>query len=202
MIIQTPRLCNDVAFLPPQKDHPNSISCSPILSEAEIPAYESDLAAASAAAASVDSQTQNPFEKQEHSKARPTIGGIEVGARKYVPQGKEIEKSAIVGGGKETYVETIADSMGKLLSAEEMKKMGLGDPQTVQRLKKRLDEMAGDSGWKLEVYDTPRGREYRGVIGDDEDESTGKEDKTGDVSNGDEQEEKGSEETYKEKDEL
>lgn len=49
MVIQTPRLCNDVAFLPPQKDSPNSISCMPILDETQIDDYKRDMSALRAA---------------------------------------------------------------------------------------------------------------------------------------------------------
>lgn len=212
MVIQTPRLCNDVAFLPPQKDSPNLISCTPILSPEEVPAYRSEVANADASAkAAVGERIPNPFGTPEQSESLASIGGITVGARKWIPEGKEIEKTAIVGGGKETYIETIADSFGKLLSPEQLVKMGLGDPKTVERLKKELDKIAGDKEWKLEVFDTPRGKQYRGVIGDDDDvkgEDKGNEDGKGGGSsngNGDKEEEEGhegSEEEYKAKDEL
>ena len=78
----------------------------------------------------------------------------------------KIEKSAIVGGGKETYIDTVASSDGRVLSEEEMKKLGLGDPRAVEKLKKELEKIAQGQQWKLDVIDTPRGREYRGIIGD------------------------------------
>ncbi|GAB7352708.1 hypothetical protein MBLNU459_g3064t1 [Dothideomycetes sp. NU459] len=211
MVIQTPRLCNDIAFMPPQKDSPNEISCSPILSQAQIPGYESDLAAdleaAAAAAAALGDQVVNPFQEvppKTIPRAPPMIGGIALGANKWIPKEQKIEKSAIVGGGKETYVETIADSMGKLLSPEKLKAMGLGDAKSVEKLKKELEKIAGGQGWKLEVFDTPQGREYRGVLlGDDDpsdDDKAKKEDGHVGEDNADEAQDKtqeGSEETYK-----
>ncbi|THX24507.1 hypothetical protein D6C77_08106 [Aureobasidium pullulans] len=206
MVIQTPRLCNDVAFQPPQKDRANKIACSPILAEDQVPEYEagiaaaSDILAATAPNPTVDSQSKGPI----------NIGGITVGAHKWVPEGSKIEKSAIVGGSKEKFVETIADSFGKAMSAEELKRLGLGDAKSVEKLKKELEKIAGGQGWELKVFDTPDGREYRGVLlGDDEDDSakqetaqtTGaKKDEskpTKDVPSDDEQKPEGSEETYK-----
>jgi len=167
MVIQTPRLCNDVAFQPPHKDHPNLITCSAILSPADVPAFQSEIAASATAA--IASRFPNPFEP-DRSDAPQEVGGIVIGGHKWVPEGQEIEKSAIVGGGKETYVDTIANSMGKMYSTEQLQKLGVGDLKTVDRLKKELDKIAGDKGWKLEVFDTAHGREYRGVIGDEEEE--------------------------------
>ncbi|TKA65467.1 hypothetical protein B0A55_09283, partial [Friedmanniomyces simplex] len=178
MVIQTPRLCNDVAFLPPQKDQPNTISCSPVLADDEVEDYEHDLrtlkraeeqatiweanaeAAAALGASSADYHT--PLQ---------IVGDILVGGHELVPEGTKIEKSAIVGGGKETYIDTIASSDGtRILGADEIKKLGLGNPEAVEKLKKELEKIAQGQQWKLDVIDTPRGREYRGIIGDEEEE--------------------------------
>lgn len=40
MVVETPRLCNDVAFQPPQKDEANSITCRPVLLPEEAETYE------------------------------------------------------------------------------------------------------------------------------------------------------------------
>lgn len=200
MVIQTPRLCNDVAFAPPQKDSPNKISCSPILLPDEVADYEEDVLQAVKPPV-LEDQIPNPFE-QAQTKVPPSIGGIVLGAHKWVAADEKVQKSAIVGGGKETYVETIADSMGKLLSPDQLKQAGLGDAKSVEKLKKELEKIAGGQGWKLEVFDTPRGREYRGVLlGDEEDEENkekGNEKEKGKVKEkGDDEGENGSEETYK-----
>lgn len=181
MVIQTPRLCNDVAFMPPQVDSPNPITCSPILSHDEVPAYEAEVADAKAHAEIVE-QIANPFghpeEDNKHTAAgaAPTVvGGYTLGAHAYIPSTHTLEKSTIVGGGKETFIETIADSLGKTLTAETLKKYGLGDAKDVENLKKELEKIAKGKGWKLDVFDTPRGREYRGVVEDaDEEEGKGK----------------------------
>ena len=134
------------------------------------------------------------------------VGDIVIGGHAIVPEGTKIEKSAIVGGGKETYIDTIASSDGKVLPEDEMKKLGLGDPRAVEKLRKELEKIAQGQEWKLDVIDTPRGREYRGIIGNEEDEKDGKKsggDKAGkkakqDSDDGDDKAEKheGSEEEY------
>lgn len=169
MIIQTPRLCQDVAFLPPKVDEPNPITCSLILAEDQIDDYKADMASIRKASKAAASAAQKPYPP-----LRQVVGDIEIGAHNIVPRDVKIEKSAIVGGGKVTYVDTIASSDGKLLSREELKKYGLGDPGDVEQLKKELELRAQGEEWKLVVIDTPRGREYRGIIGasDDEDDET------------------------------
>jgi protein OS-9 len=207
MVIQTPRLCNDVAFQPPRKDRANKIACSPILDQDQVPEYEAAIAAASDILAA---DIPNPLADSQ-PKAPVTIGGITVGARRWIPEGSKIEKSAIVGGGKEKFVETIADSFGKAMSATELKRLGLGDAKDVESLKKELEKIAGGQGWELKVFDTPDGREYRGVLlGDEEPDSAQKE--TAEAtdtkkveskpnndapSDDDQKKQEGSEETYK-----
>ena len=175
MVIHTPRLCNDVAFLPPQKDRPNPISCSPILAESEVDQYEKDLEAMKAA-----ERDANMWEAKAEAAAAMAgpafppsmqiVGDILVGGYTLVPPGKEIEKSAIVGGGKETYVDTIASSDGKTMNKDELEKLGLGDTKGVEKLKSDMEKLAQGQFWKLDVVDTPQGRKYRAIIGDEEEE--------------------------------
>lgn len=182
MVIQTPRLCNDVAFLPPQKDQAHAISCSPILADIDdIETYERNLQAiksleqdlkVAAAAAKEKAAAASP-----HAPPPPTIqivGDIVVGGHSIVPEDVTLEKSAIVGGGKETFIETLMSSDGgKLLSVEDLKKLGVGDPKVLDELKKKMEEMAKGQSWKLDIIDTPHGREYRGIVGDGDEEEEG-----------------------------
>lgn len=180
MVIQTPRLCNDVAFLPPQKDQPNAITCSPILKDDQIEDYERNLKAAISAEqeAKIWEATQEAAaalgDDAAAQELEPMVGDIFVGERRLVPEGIKLEKSAIVGGGKETYVDTVASSDGRVLTKDEMEKLGLGDPKAIEKLRKELEKIAQGQNWKLDVIDTPRGREYRGIIGDEDEEEQGK----------------------------
>ncbi|KAH7124151.1 glucosidase II beta subunit-like protein-domain-containing protein [Dendryphion nanum] len=172
MVIYTNRLCHDVAFLPVQENLAHPISCQPVISESERPAWE--LRQIEEDQRDRDRllaiENENPLREMTEgadgaTKRRPTIGGIEVGAKILVgSEGKVIEKSVIAGGGKEVYVGTVADSAGNQMSVAEMKKLNINDPKDVEELKKNLKEYAGERGWKLDLVDTPRGRQFRGVI--------------------------------------
>lgn len=192
MVIDTPRLCHDVAFLPPQKNLAHSITC-----RAVIPATDADEWTAAtleaklreterllALAESEDNANTNPLRDmtdglEGSTKRGPIIGGIEVGAQALVgSKGKVIEKSVVVGGGKETFIGTVASSDGTQMSKDEMKRLKIPDPKDVEKLKNNLRKLAGKKGWKLDLVDTPRGREFRGIIeAEDADEETSKEGK-------------------------
>lgn len=179
MVIQTPRLCNDVAFLPPQKDQPNSIVCQPILPPGDVEQYKQDLELVKESI-----RLSEELFEQEHGAADNTrdtlppmhlVGGIVVGGHNIVPRDLKLEKSAILGG-KETLVATVARSDGPEMSKDDLKKLGLSEPKDMERLREKLNEMAGPKEWKLQVIDTPRGREYRGIIDEDADEDQEKPD--------------------------
>ena len=100
-----------------------------------------------------------------------------------------------------------------------MKKLNIADPKDVETLKGNLKKLAGKKGWKLDLVDTPRGREFRGIIdAEDQDDvdkkgkmgnSKGKDDKGAGMRREEEQEaeqeeeeeeqeeQEGSEEVYK-----
>nr|POF12975.1 protein os-9 like [Quercus suber] len=185
MVIQTPRLCNDVAFLPPQKDAPNSITCQPILATHEIESYERDMQALDAAAsherelwAEAAAATLAGEPLDDAAPLRVVVGDVVIGGGARIPAGVQLEKSVIVGGGKETLIGTVASSVGKSLTDEDLKKLGLGDPKAIKELRKQLETFAEGQNWKLNVVDTPNGREYQGVIGDDDEEEEGAQSQT------------------------
>lgn len=186
MVVDTPRLCHDVAFTPPQENFAHPIICEPVILESEVDAWtEAHVSAKTAAAErliaahnTADDANSNPLrdlaDGLEGSTKRIVVGGIEVGAKTFVgSEGKVIEKSVVVGGGKETFIGTVASSDGKQMSKEEMKKLNIADPKDVETLKGDLKKLAGKKGWKLDLVDTPRGREFKGII-DTEDQDTDK----------------------------
>ncbi|KAL8640687.1 MAG: hypothetical protein Q9226_008717, partial [Calogaya cf. arnoldii] len=82
MVIYTPRLCNDVAFLPPRENKAAPITCQEILaSTSDIPEWRQ--------------RKQNEAERKlvaASSSGRPVVGGIEVGGMKLVgKEGQRIE---------------------------------------------------------------------------------------------------------------
>jgi protein OS-9 len=189
MVLHTPRLCNDVAFQPPQKDAANSISCTPILRPEEAETYVHEQKAYKSAVQEAQIWEANPDAAAAFGMAGEAgddelpvqiVGDIIVGGHAIVPEGVTIEKSGILGG-KDKYIDTIATSGGKTLSKEELKKLGLDGSralENLEKLKKNVEAMAKGEKWKIVVVDTPQGREYRGMVGEDEDDA-GKDQKKG-----------------------
>lgn len=187
MVIQTPRLCNDVAFLPPQIDQPHAIVCQPILQPGDVEQYKKDLEfvketirQSEELLEQAQSTSQSDNEPNAMEEPLQMVGDIIVGGHEIVPRDLKLEKSAIVGGGKETFVATVAKSDGHQLSKAELEKIGLRDSKAVEKLREKLDQLAGTKGWQLDVVDTPRGREYRGIIDDESEEEQKPRDETAD----------------------
>lgn len=98
MVIQTPRLCNDVAFQPPQKDQPNTVSCYPIVVDDDIEDYKRELADIQEAERLFRQETTSTnLDGSSYGLPPAPVGDILVGMHRLVPEGKKIEKSAIVG---------------------------------------------------------------------------------------------------------
>jgi protein OS-9 len=179
MVIQTSRLCKDVAFQPPQTDDPNPVSCYPILAEDEVDEYKNNLAslraadarAKAAAAAAVPEALLKEGAASLAEEKMVLVGDIVLGARQIIPQGYTIEKSAIVGGGKETYVDTLVTSNGpRVLNKAQLEKLGVKSADQIRRvelLQEQLERAANGRPWRLEVFDTPRGRQFVGIHGDE-----------------------------------
>lgn len=216
MIVYTPRLCNDVAFMPPQENFAHAISCQPVLSESEA----NDWTAIDKLEDKVreterlitEHENDSPIRQLEEgaegsAKRGPMIGGIEVGAQSLVgSEGKVIEKSMVVGGGKEKFAGTLVSSDGKMMSAAELKKLNM-DPKDVEKLRKNSQKIAGRLGWRLDLMETPGGREFRLVMEAEEEDVTEKEKGRGMKKEGEEdgaegggedgESREGSEEVYK-----
>jgi len=221
MVISTPRLCSDVAFQPPQDSRPHLITCSPVVSEEQLPAW---LAAKDAREEEQDRELDEKLERVlqglqtgqimfdrdangDIRDAKPlqpqTVGGIVVGGNNIVPKGIKIEKSAIVGGGKETLVATIARSDGFILSDKELRGLKIPGGKEVEAVKKEISKVAQGKAWRLDIVETPRGRELRGIIDEGEDEESppgedGSSEGGGETMEKIEDGEAGSEEGYKE----
>jgi protein OS-9 len=179
MVVETPRLCNDVAFQPPQKDEANSITCRPVLLPEEAETYKHNQKAYKSALQEAQVWEADPAAAAAFGMAGDSdeaavqiVGDIIVGGHAIVPDDVEIQKSGIVGGVKEKFVETIASSWGQqdlTLSKIDMERLGLKDAKAIEKLeklKKELKKKAKGDGWRLDVVDTPHGREYRGIYGE------------------------------------
>lgn len=192
MVIYTPRLCNDVAFQPPQENLAHPISCQPVLSEEEADDWKSSILQDKVRETErllAEHENSNPLRTMDpglegSTKRGPIIGGIEVGAKALVgSEGKVIEKGIIAGGGKHTLLGTLAMSDGTRMSNAELKKLGLSS-DSLDVLIKESKASAGDKEWKLDLYETPRGKhEFRLIEYFDSEEEKGEE-KSGEKKQG------------------
>lgn len=180
MVVYTPRLCNDVAFLPPREERAEGITCREVVPEGKVAEWE---------ARKAREAERKLVGGNENVGGRPIVGGIEVGGMKLVGrEGKRLEMPRDVqpgshghgmhGGGEEGSAVTLVtqesrEKGGKIkrLGDKELKRMGL-DLGVVEAARRELEEVADGKGWRLEVFEIDGGRELRGVV-DNEDEEGG-----------------------------
>jgi len=189
MVINTPRLCNDVAFMPPQVDKPNIITCQEIIDDDKVEEWK---VRKGAHAASQFTAEGAPVEQIK----RLTVGGIVVGGQKLVggsvdrtikvsnamaaaqqaaqqlASAKSTKQAAVTG---DKFVATLAKSDGtftSVITEKQLKKYGLeGDKKDLQKWVEEVKALAGDGvPWKLDVYDTNEGMEFRAIYGEEDSE--------------------------------
>jgi len=161
MVIYTPRLCNDVAFQPPQPEDMHTIDCQLIIASEEIPQWEARRAQRTTQRLVNAGTTQFPV-----------VGDIEVGAKKLVgTEGRQIEKGRVASAGQERIEVVAMKENGEIqrLSVEELKKYNL-NPEKVEALKKHLENLANGKDWKLEVVESNGERGFRGIVDTDGDD--------------------------------
>ncbi|KAK4696349.1 protein OS-9, partial [Lecanoromycetidae sp. Uapishka_2] len=180
MVVYTPRLCNDVAFLPPREERAEGITCREIVSEADIPEWQSRK--------SMEAERKLVGSNGNADTVRPMVGGIEVGGMKLVGrEGKRLEAPQNVQPGSHNHggdhgvidesktltlvTQDPKEKGGKIkrVPDKELKKLGL-DPGVVEAARRELEEVADGKGWRLEVFETEAGRELRGIVDSDDDE--------------------------------
>lgn len=172
MVIYTPRLCNDVAFLPPQQEEAHSIDCREVISPDAVSKWEEN---------SREYRQSQTLEDSAPSEM-PIVGGIQVGAKKLVGEGeKRIEKGRVASAGEEK-VDVVAKRENgelKLLSKDQLKKYDL-DTAKIEQLREQLETMADGKDWTLEVVESNGERQLRGIVDTDEDEDAEAEEHTKD----------------------
>jgi len=182
MVVQTPRLCADVAFLPPKETRAYPISCRQIVDSHEEAAWyhgrtlEAAREAARTAAdvtagharhlkeqikGGKDTPAQNPF-------AGVTIGGVVLGAKRVLgsqgdgklvelalPKGFTTAKlpgTALVGQLAASFKKGDGAKMGAM-SIEELQEMGI-DAESIEVLRKELGRI-GEDGWEIAIEVIP-----------------------------------------------
>ncbi|KAK0705506.1 glucosidase II beta subunit-like protein-domain-containing protein [Lasiosphaeris hirsuta] len=172
MMVQTPRLCADVAFLPPKETRAHPISCRTIVgSDDELEAWHHrktieareamGVAGAGANAQAKGATKDNPF-------AGITIGGIVVGGRRVLGTGRdgqpvvELETPRGFTGAKaagNALAEKLTAGQKKgaevdILTTEELEALGI-DQETYDAVRKELRRIGGDNGWEIAVEVVP-----------------------------------------------
>lgn len=194
MVVYTPRLCNDIAFLPPREEKAEGIVCREVVKEEDVSEWEQRKRG------EAERKLVGETAATAQGGGRPIVGGIEVGGMKLVGrEGRRLEPPQNIqpgshghgmhGGGNNgpdtaNVMELISqeprDRGGKVkkLSDKDLKKLGL-DPSVVDEARRELEEVAQGKGWRLEVFEVDGGRELRGVVDSDEDDADGEDGEEG-----------------------
>ena len=185
MVVYTPRLCNDVAFLPPKGSKTHIILCEAMLHDDEIPEWEAQR-----------KRENNRNTIDQGSQLPLVVGDVEIGAMKLLGKdGKKIERGRIVMTQEEKAETIIMQKDGQVssISKSDMKRLDLS-PEDLEAFRKELEKVAGSKDWKIERLDDVNGQvQLRGIVSvDDEKPSERKKPEQ------DQGEETGSEEEYKE----
>lgn len=194
MIVNTPRLCDDVAFQPPKAVKANPIVCREILKPEEVADWETRKTA-EATRKMIDHEPTSP---------RLFVGDIEVGGMKEVGrEGRRIEKGRAATSVEERAETVAAQKNGKIegLSKAELRKRNL-NPEAVEAFRKELQKRAGAKDWKIQIWDEANGQlELRGIIASEDNGEDGSSESYEEISKDEDGEEEeggeGSEEVYK-----
>ncbi|KAK3344234.1 glucosidase II beta subunit-like protein-domain-containing protein [Lasiosphaeria hispida] len=172
MMVQTPRLCADVAFLPPKETRAHPISCRTIVSgNDELEAWHRRKTIEAREAMGVAGAGANAQAKgtaKDNQFAGITIGGIVVGGRRVLGTGRdgqpvvELETPRGFTGAKaagNALAEKLTAGQKKgtnadVLTAEELEALGI-DQETYDAVRKELRRLGGDDGWEIAVEVVP-----------------------------------------------
>ena len=170
MVIYTPRLCNEVAFLPNKGEKAHQISCAEILDdESEVKDWRRRKRQ--------EMERRNSQQKTLGEHGRPMVGTIEVGGQRLVGGTPErtITPPATGGhpGNPQTQIYTIIrrgrrtdKAPGKIqkMNQKTMEKLGL-DVKAVEQAGLAVDKAAEGKGWELKGWEGEGGSwELRGLI--------------------------------------
>ncbi|KAK3370737.1 glucosidase II beta subunit-like protein-domain-containing protein [Lasiosphaeria ovina] len=192
MMVHTPRLCADVAFLPPKETRAHPISCRHIIgSEEEEAAWHKrkTIEAAEAmgvAGAHQEAAAQSSKEASQNQYAGMTIGGVVVGGRRVLGSGEDgmpptrLPSPRHQVGGKlagAPVVEIVAAAQNKedggkveMMTREQLEKLNL-DPKKVEQFRQEIEQYADGNAWRLEVVEMPgEVPEIVGVVDVDDEE--------------------------------
>ncbi|KAF4466307.1 OS-9 [Fusarium albosuccineum] len=189
MVVNTPRLCNDVAFLPPEETRANPIKCQLIVGEDETtPLLDQTAPLKNEPEAEAQKQDDATAQDQPPAKETVNVGGVIVGARNVLSGADEDGKPPAklppprsyfsnTETDAERFIKVVASGKSKedggeteVLANDELERLEL-QAAAVKEMADRMKKLAGKHGWKLELVELPGGdKELRGYIDADEDE--------------------------------
>ncbi|KAK2609093.1 Protein OS-9 [Conoideocrella luteorostrata] len=170
MMINTPRLCTDAAFQPPVERPANPISCQ-LISDVDDSSRSlidqqasSEKSEAEGVKNNADKEEGKAIDKKQDETSPVTIGGVLVGGKRVLSGGDDdggtvkLQQLANMFTPQPKILEIIAQAAsrsegGKIkeLTAEELESLNI-DPKAVEEMREKLKKLAGDSGWKMEVF--------------------------------------------------
>lgn len=196
MLIHTPRLCEDIAFVPPKETRAHPISCQLIVdSEEELAALRLRQSIEAAEAEGIGQNEEEITDPETVGKTQNNggskFGGMEIGG--VVIGGKQLHsgedgqpppklkppRGFVPSKGTSGSIETLAKALSKAeggkvekMSDEDLEKLNL-NPDAVEQFRKELEKLAGEKGWTLEVVETPGGTpEIVGIVEEDTEEES------------------------------
>ncbi|KAG5938113.1 hypothetical protein E4U53_008081 [Claviceps sorghi] len=195
MMVDTPRLCNDVAFQPPAEKRAHPISCQLISETDDSPqslldqhaSSEQKQAEETGEDANAAEAADEDGDEQQDETPQVTVGGVLVGGKRVLSSGNEdgkpvkLQQLANLFAPQPKILKIVAQAASKAdggkiteMTAEELEALDI-DPRAVHEMREKIKRLAGDSGWKMEVYQMNEEdeQELLGYIDDPEPE-TGK----------------------------
>ncbi|KAL6855670.1 glucosidase II beta subunit-like domain-containing protein [Trichoderma novae-zelandiae] len=191
MVVNTPRLCDDVAFLPPQESKADAITCQLITDdEKQAPPLLDQQASGFPQAGEEVEQAEELLEIDD---SPLTVGGVLVGGRKSLSAGDKDGQPPVILAPPRNYINSqqAAEQLIQVLiraaskqdggqidrlSREKLEKLNLS-PDMLEQWEEEMKERAGDKGWQLEIVgdvDDDQ-RHFRGWM-DEDDEVGGQDD--------------------------
>lgn len=83
-----------------------------------------------------------------------------------------LANSLVLGGHREKLVATVASSREAALSEEDLRKLTVREREIgdIANYRKQMEKMSKGKPWRLDIVETVRGREFRGIIEAEDDE--------------------------------
>ena len=185
MVVHTPRLCADVAFLPPKETRAHPISCRAIISDDdEADAWRWRKSVEAKEKMGVTGAQKAKIGKEatrEHQFSGMTIGGVVVGGKNVlggkageapvqlaVPRGiaasrQSTDTWAALGQYLTNQRKKAGEGVAPVdtLTAEDLEKLGV-DKETVEAVKQELERLGGEDFWQIAVEVIPPGEAAAG----------------------------------------